>query len=140
MAEFDVAAALRWARFDPGATLTRRPDHQLPFVGDTPEAGQELLLDTCVYIDGLRARPMPVAVTGGGGRGLRIAARWPRPSGVARARQHLVELSFEHRLQEFPGSLAKASFDRSNQLSKSQSVVSISDRGRQGVVIVFVMA
>jgi hypothetical protein len=33
-------------------------------------------------------------------------------AGVARVRQHLIELSFEHRLQEFPGSLTKASFDR----------------------------
>ncbi|WP_426441356.1 type II toxin-antitoxin system VapC family toxin [Bradyrhizobium genosp. P] len=56
MAQFDFAAALRWARFDPGATLTRRSDHRLPFAGDTPEAGQELLLDTCVYIDGLQGR------------------------------------------------------------------------------------
>lgn len=56
MAEFDFEAALRWARFDPGATLARRPDRELPFVGDRPEAGQELLLDTCVYIDGLQGR------------------------------------------------------------------------------------
>ena len=56
MAEYDFAAALRWARFDPSATLARRADHELPFLGDRPEAGQELLLDTCVYIDGLQGR------------------------------------------------------------------------------------
>ncbi|WGR90683.1 hypothetical protein MTX20_00940 (plasmid) [Bradyrhizobium sp. ISRA435] len=56
MAEFDLAAALRWARFDPGTTLAWRSDRELPFLGDRPEAGQELLLDTCVYIDGLQAR------------------------------------------------------------------------------------
>jgi hypothetical protein len=56
VAEFDFAAALRWARFDPGATLARRSDRELPFLGDRPEAGQELLLDTCVYVDGLQGR------------------------------------------------------------------------------------
>jgi len=56
MAQFDFAAALRWARFDPGTTLARRPDDELSFVGDAATAGPELLLDTCVYIDGLQAR------------------------------------------------------------------------------------
>jgi hypothetical protein len=53
---FDFDAAVRWAWFDPGKTLVRRKDDELPFVGNTAEAGQELLLDTCVYIDGLQGR------------------------------------------------------------------------------------
>lgn len=61
MAAFDFDAALRWARFDPGRTLPRRRDDELPFLGDAAEAGQELLLDTCVYIDGLQGR-VPDAV------------------------------------------------------------------------------
>ncbi len=44
------------ARFDPQKTLAQRDDEELPFVGDIAEAGQELLLDTCVYIDGLQGR------------------------------------------------------------------------------------
>lgn len=56
MSEFDFGAAVRWARFDPRKTLARRDDHELPFAGDVAEAGQELLLDTCVYIDGLQGR------------------------------------------------------------------------------------
>ena len=56
MSDFDFDAAVRWARFDPGRTLARRNDDELPFIGDIAEAGQELLLDTCVYIDGLQGR------------------------------------------------------------------------------------
>ncbi len=56
MADFDFEASIRWARFDPQATLSRRKDEDLPFLGATAEAGQELLLDTCVYIDGLQGR------------------------------------------------------------------------------------
>lgn len=47
---------MRWARFDPQRTLARRKDDDLPFIGDVAEAGQELLLDTCVYTDGLQGR------------------------------------------------------------------------------------
>jgi hypothetical protein len=54
--EFDFDAAVRWARFDPQRTLSRRADVDLPFVDDQAEAGPELLLDTCVYIDGLQGR------------------------------------------------------------------------------------
>lgn len=54
MADFDFDASVRWARFDPRRTLSRRPDADLPFVADQAEAGRELLLDTCVYIDGLQ--------------------------------------------------------------------------------------
>ena len=56
MAEFSFDLSLRWARFDPQRTLSRRPDAELPFIGEQAEAGQELLLDTCVYIDGLQGR------------------------------------------------------------------------------------
>ena len=56
MATFDFDAAVRWARFAPEKTLTRRKDEELPFLGESAEAGQELLLDTCVYIDGLQGR------------------------------------------------------------------------------------
>jgi hypothetical protein len=56
LAAFDFDAAVRWARFDPGKTLARREDDELPFLGDTADAGRELLLDSCVYIDGLQGR------------------------------------------------------------------------------------
>ena len=56
MAAFDVAGALRWARFDPGRTLARRPDAALPFAGPEDLAGRPLLLDTCVYIDQMQGR------------------------------------------------------------------------------------
>lgn len=56
MAAFDFDAAIRWTRFDPGKTLARMKRGQLSFLGDSAEAGQELLLDTCVYIDGLQGR------------------------------------------------------------------------------------
>lgn len=56
MAEFDFEASVRWARLDPQRTLSRRPAADLPFIGEHAEAGQELLLDTCVYIDGLQGR------------------------------------------------------------------------------------
>ena len=56
MAVFDFDAALRWARFDPQRSLRRRPDHELPFVGEDRLVGQALLLDTCVYIDQIQDR------------------------------------------------------------------------------------
>ncbi|KFL29489.1 DNA-binding protein [Devosia riboflavina] len=56
MAAFDFDAAVRWGRLDPGRTLSRRDDAELPFIGDHPGAGHGLLLDTCVYIDGLQGR------------------------------------------------------------------------------------
>jgi len=56
VADFDFDAAQRWARFDPQKTLTRRPDDELPFVGEELTAGQPLLLDTCVYIDQMQDR------------------------------------------------------------------------------------
>lgn len=58
MAGFDIDRALRWARFDPGRTLARRPDSELPFVTDV--AGPALLLDTCVYIDQMQGRAPPL--------------------------------------------------------------------------------
>jgi hypothetical protein len=56
LADFDFEAALRWGRLDPRRALSRRADDALPFIGSVAEAGQELLLDTCVYIDGLQGR------------------------------------------------------------------------------------
>lgn len=56
MAGFDVAGALRWARFDPRRALSRRPDDLLPFASGDELAGQPLLLDTCVYIDQMQGR------------------------------------------------------------------------------------
>lgn len=55
--EFDFAAARRWgARLEPRKTLTRRADHELPFVNARRLGGQGLLLDTCVYIDQMQDR------------------------------------------------------------------------------------
>jgi hypothetical protein len=56
VAGFDIAAALRWARLDPGRTLARRPEDALPFASEDELAGQPLLLDTCVYIDQMQGR------------------------------------------------------------------------------------
>ncbi|TIP08095.1 type II toxin-antitoxin system VapC family toxin [Mesorhizobium sp.] len=56
MTDFDFAGSVRWARFDPQKTLSRRKDDELPFLDNVAEAGQELMLDTCVYIDGLQGR------------------------------------------------------------------------------------
>lgn len=56
MAGFDLAGALRWARFDPGRPLARRADSALPFVVDEELAGQPLVLDTCAYIDKMKGR------------------------------------------------------------------------------------
>lgn len=56
MSEFDIDAALRWARFDPRHPLARRNDSELPFVSAEEVAGQALLLDTCVYIDQMQGR------------------------------------------------------------------------------------
>lgn len=56
MPAFDIEAALRWARFDPRRTLSRRDDVALPFASEEALAGQPLLLDTCVYIDQMQAR------------------------------------------------------------------------------------
>lgn len=61
MPAFDIEGALRWARFDPRRTLSRREDGALPFADEDELAGQPLLLDTCVYIDQMQARaPMLV--------------------------------------------------------------------------------
>lgn len=61
MAEFDVAKALRWARFGPRSQLSRRPDADLPFVGSAVAPGAALLLDTCIYIHQMQGR-LPAAV------------------------------------------------------------------------------
>ncbi|MGB8842338.1 MAG: hypothetical protein WCC64_14860 [Aliidongia sp.] len=60
MMEFDFDAAQRWARFDPQKTLARRGDEQLPFINASLMGGQELLLDTCVYIDQMQNRSPPI--------------------------------------------------------------------------------
>lgn len=56
MPAFDIEGALRWARFDPRRTLSRREDSALPFASEDELAGQALLLDTCVYIDQMQGR------------------------------------------------------------------------------------
>ena len=56
MSEFDIAKALRWARFDPGAPLSRRSDSDLPFIGNAASAGPPLLLDTGVYVHQIQGR------------------------------------------------------------------------------------
>jgi predicted nucleic acid-binding protein len=53
---FDFDAARRWARFEPGRTLARRKDEELPFADAGELAGSTLLLDTCVYIDRMQGR------------------------------------------------------------------------------------
>ena len=63
MAGFDFDAARRWARFDPGQTVARRDDPQLPFADEGELAGAALLLDTCVYIDRMQGRA-PRVVSG----------------------------------------------------------------------------
>jgi predicted nucleic acid-binding protein len=56
LAAFDFDAALRWARFDPKRTLSRRSPEELSFLQGRAESGNSLLLDTCVYIDRLQGR------------------------------------------------------------------------------------
>lgn len=56
MAKIDFDEARRWARFDPQKSLARRPDDELPFVNSAVKGGQELLLDTRVYIDQMQDR------------------------------------------------------------------------------------
>lgn len=54
---FDIEAALRWLkpqrRVQP---LTRRKNHELNWIDDTPVIGVPVLLDTTVYIDTLQGR------------------------------------------------------------------------------------
>jgi hypothetical protein len=52
---------------------------------------------------------MAVAVTGGGGRSL---GRPLRAAGIAGAIERLVELAFEHGLQQFAGPIPKPGFNR----------------------------
>lgn len=56
MGDFDIDAAIRWASFDPQATLARRSDEEHPFVGNDRTVGPALFLDTCVYIDQVQGR------------------------------------------------------------------------------------
>ena len=52
---FSFEAAERVRRHDPRRTLGRRPDKLLPFLGEDISAGGGLLLDTCCYIDQMKA-------------------------------------------------------------------------------------
>ena len=53
---FDLDATLRWLRHAQRERIERRPDQHLPFLTEASDlSGQALLLDTCVYIDQLRA-------------------------------------------------------------------------------------
>lgn len=56
MAEFDFNKALRWARFDPGVRLNRRPDSDLPFIDSVTAPGPSLLPDTGVYVHRMQGR------------------------------------------------------------------------------------
>lgn len=54
---FDLAASLRRLKPQrPNAPLPRRADEALYFTPASPEAGPELLLDSCVYIDVVQGR------------------------------------------------------------------------------------
>jgi hypothetical protein len=58
---FDLALAVR--RIKPqrhAGILARRADKELSFVPDPVEAGPELMLDTCVYVDVLQGKAPPV--------------------------------------------------------------------------------
>ena len=53
---FRFEDAERARRHDPKASLSRRDDRLLPFVGTQAAAGHGLLLDTCVYIDQMQGK------------------------------------------------------------------------------------
>ena len=57
---------------------------------------------------------------------------------VARPRQRLVELAFEHEFEEFANPIAQPGFDWVKPVVIS--AVSFSDCGRQGLVLLLVMA
>lgn len=57
---FSFKDAERLRRQAPSSPLVRRADDLLPFVGARAEAGHDLLLDTCVYIDELQGKTPPV--------------------------------------------------------------------------------
>jgi predicted nucleic acid-binding protein len=56
LADFDFDDAIRWSRFDPQRTLSRRTDRELLFVREEGLGGPPILLDTCVYIDQMQGR------------------------------------------------------------------------------------
>jgi hypothetical protein len=60
VAEFEFGATRRWARLDPQWTLAWRGHDDLPFVDARFVGGQGLPLDTCVYIDQMQDRSLPV--------------------------------------------------------------------------------
>lgn len=56
MADFDFDDAVRWTRPAQGKMLVRRDDADLPFVEADEIGGNDLLLDTCVYIDQMQSK------------------------------------------------------------------------------------
>jgi predicted nucleic acid-binding protein len=60
LADFDFDDAIRWSRFDPKRTLSRRKDRDLPFLREEGLGGPPILLDTCVYIDQMQGRTPPI--------------------------------------------------------------------------------
>lgn len=56
MPKFDVAAAVRQSKSFINSSLKRRSNEELPFVSEEDIGGSQLLLDTCVYIDGLQGK------------------------------------------------------------------------------------
>ena len=51
MADFDFDGVARWSRSAQEKTPSRREDADLAFVDESEIGGNDLLLDTCVYID-----------------------------------------------------------------------------------------
>lgn len=52
----DFDKVVRWVRPARRHALARRPDKDLPFVGDEAQPGKALLLDTTVYVDRMQGR------------------------------------------------------------------------------------
>ncbi len=63
MADFDFDEVVRWSRTAQGKALSRRQDADLPFVNESGIGGNDLLLDTCVYIDQMQDRTPEILET-----------------------------------------------------------------------------
>jgi len=63
LADFDFDKVVRWSRAAQGKTLIRRQDDDLPFVDECEISGNDLLLDTCVYIDQMQDRTPEILET-----------------------------------------------------------------------------
>ncbi|WP_294536812.1 DNA-binding protein [uncultured Rhodoblastus sp.] len=63
MADFDFDEVARWSRAAQGKTLSRRQDADLSFVNESEIGGNDLLLDTCVYIDQMQGRTPEIVET-----------------------------------------------------------------------------